>query len=345
MPFNKFIFILFFFIVGCDQKETFQKKEYIFGTIVDITIYGEDKKTSEYAIEQVFREFRRLHYSLHPWEQGTIHDINESIKNGKPFKIKDPEILAIIKHNQDLELQTHGYFNPAIGKLVEAWGFHSNDLPSIEPNFTFIENLAKKHPHMSEIVYRDGFLEFHNRNIQLDLGGYAKGYALDQAKRIFAENNIKNALINIGGNILALGQHGKRDWIVGIQDPRKPNTIASINLKSGWSIGTSGDYQRFFIFKKQRYSHLINPFTGFPSNTVQSVSILMPPSEFSGTLSDVYSKPLFIAPDNMKISIANELGINFYMIIMADGKIKISRDMRNQIKWHEKINHEKIIVQ
>ena len=70
----------------------------------------------------------------------------------------------------------------------------------------------------------------------------------------------------------------------------------------------------------------------------------MPPSESSGALSDVYSKPLFIAPENLKNSIAKELGINFYMVIMADGKIIISHDMFNLIKWHEKIEKDKLTV-
>jgi thiamine biosynthesis lipoprotein len=158
------------------------------------------------------------------------------------------------------------------------------------------------------------------------------------------ENNINNALINIGGNILALGKHGDRNWVVGIQHPRKPNSIGSISLSPGWSIGTSGDYQRYFIVDNQRYSHLIDPNTGYPATNAQSATVLLPPIEFSGTLSDVYSKPLFIAPENLKYSIAKELGIDFYMIIMTDGKISISNDMLNLIKWHEEIDEKNITV-
>jgi FAD:protein FMN transferase len=341
---SKLILILIFFLTGCFQNETVQKKDYIFGTIVEVTIYGETEDTAAHAIELVFNEFHRLHRYLHPWKKSIVQDINKSIKNQEIYTTQDQEIFSIINHNIELELKTHGYFNPAIGKLIQAWGFHAEQFSTDRPNSNLINNLQRNLPHMSEINIHGGYISSKNKNIQLDLGGYAKGYALDQAKKILSENNINNALINIGGNILALGLHGDRNWVVGIQNPRKPNSIASIILKPGWSIGTSGDYQKYFIVDNQRYSHLIDPNTGYPANNSQSATILLPPAESSGTLSDVYSKPLFIAPEKLKHSLAKELGIDFYMIVMADGKISISSSMLNLIKWHEKIDKKNISV-
>jgi len=341
---NKLFFILVFFLTGCYQNETVQEKDYIFGTIVEVTIYGETKDKSSHAIGLVFNEFQRLHNYLHPWEKSIIQDINQSIKHAEIYTTEDEEIFSIIKHNQELELKTRGYFNPAIGRLIEAWGFHADQFATNRPNSNLIDNLQRNAPHMSDIELHSGYIDSKNKNIQLDLGGYAKGYALEQAKIILSENNIKNALINIGGNILALGQHGDRNWIVGIQNPREPGSIASIILKPGWSIGTSGDYQRYFIVDNQRYSHLIDPNTGYPANNSQSATILFPPTESSGILSDVYSKPLFIAPEKLKYSLAKELGIDFYMVIMANGKISISSSMVDLIKWHEKIDKKNITV-
>ena len=344
MHFNKLIFIVFFFITGCHQAKIVEKKDYIFGTIVEIKVFGENEEAAVHSIELVFEEFRRLHHYLHPWEKSILNEINESIRNGRNYRTEDNEIISIINHNIELESKTHGYFNPAIGKLIQSWGFHSDQFANTMPNLSHIQDLRKNLPHMSDISFYKNYFTFKNKNIQLDLGGYAKGYALDQAKKILIDNNINNALINIGGNIMALGQHGDRDWVVGIQHPREPNSIATVTLKPGWSIGTSGDYQRYFMVDNQRFSHLIDPNTGFPANNAQSATVLMPPSESSGALSDVYSKPLFIAPENLKNSIAKELGINFYMVIMADGKIIISHDMLNLIKWHEKIEKDKLTV-
>tara|TARA_B100000902_G_scaffold86348_1_gene90514 strand:- start:3324 stop:3920 length:597 start_codon:yes stop_codon:yes gene_type:complete len=197
---------------------------------------------------------------------------------------------------------------------------------------------------MQSIKIKDKILTSNNKNVQIDLGGYAKGYALDQAKKILVKNNVKNALINIGGNILALGRNGEKAWRVGIQNPRKPNVIATINLEPGWSIGTSGDYQRYIIIDDKRYSHLINPNTGFPENRTQSATILIPPSKNSSIKSDVFSKPLFIAKIKNKINIAKSLNINYFLIIMNDNSIFISKSMNDKIKWEENIDKKNITI-
>ena len=88
------------------------------------------------------------------------------------------------------------------------------------------------------------------------------------------KQGIRNALINIGGNILALGQHGDRPWRVGIQHPRKSGALATLDLHDGEAIGTSGDYQRYFMVGNVRYCHLIDPRSGYPVQGVQAVTIL-----------------------------------------------------------------------
>lgn len=356
MRLNKLIvFIFISFLLACDSNPIYQKKDFIFGTMIEIKIYGEDKTKSDIVSSEILEEFHRLHQLLHSWEKSSITEINQAILKKQPINI-DNEIIHIIKDAQLLEKKTQSLFNPAIGKLIALWGFHSDHLPSSIPNRKKIINLVKSFPRMEDISIKDHLLISKNQNVQIDLGGYAKGYSLDQAKKILRQNNIKNALINIGGNILAIGQHGSRDWVVGIQHPRAPNAIASISLKPGWSIGTSGDYQKYFLAEpsdtsnefilvnNQRYSHLINPHTGFPENKTQSATILIPPSDNSGVLSDVLSKPLFIETKDQKITLAKKLNINHFLIIMADGSVMISQNMLNEINWYDEPDAKNIIT-
>ncbi len=130
--------------------------------------------------------------------------------------------------------------------------------------------------------------------MQLDLGGYAKGYALDRAAAILRQQGIQHALINIGGNVLAMGQHGDRPWRVGIQHPRQAGALATLALQDGEAIGTSGDYQRYFLRDNVRYCHLIDPRSGYPMQGVEAVTILTHGAR-AGVLSDAASKPLFLA--------------------------------------------------
>ena len=153
----------------------------------------------------------------------------------------------MILRGQEYEKQTKGNFNPAIGKLVSLWGFHSEVPRKMMPDTKAILKLVEAKPSMGNIKIVNNILSSTNKFVKVDMGGYAKGYALDQAKNILEQYNINNALINIGGNILALGMQGDKEWVVGIQNPRNPNLMASLPLKPGWSIGTSGDYQKYLL--------------------------------------------------------------------------------------------------
>lgn len=127
------------------------------------------------------------------------------------------------------------------------------------PDEKQIVALVAAQPQMGDIVIGQGKARSSNKAALLDLGGYAKGYALDRAAGILRGLGIRNALINIGGNIIALGQHDKRPWRVGVQHPRKPGALAILELRGGEAIGTSGDYQRYFVPGDTRYCHLIDP--------------------------------------------------------------------------------------
>jgi len=188
---------------------------------------------------------------------------------------------------------------------------------------------------MSDIVVENNLVHSKNPAVKLDLGGYAKGYALDLASEYLRNHGVKNALINIGGNIIALGKHGEAPWRVGIQHPRKPGPIATLDLADGWAIGTSGDYQRYFELAGKRYCHVIDPRNGYPAQGTQAVTILVPPGANAGTLSDVASKPIFISGPKERANAAAKMGMGNVMVIDAAGKIFLSAGMKNRLQWIE----------
>jgi len=212
------------------------------------------------------------------------------------------------------------------------------------PDTKAILKLVESKPSMGNIEIINNELRSTNKFVQIDMGGYAKGYALDQAKYILEQYKINNALINIGGNILALGMQGEKEWVVGIQDPRNSNVMATLPLKPGWSIGTSGDYQKYFNVNEKRYSHIINPHTGYPVSNTKSVTILIPPGNNSGEKSDVYTNPIFIEENSKKIEITNDLGVSHYLIFLENSEILISDELNKIIMWQDKIDEKKITI-
>ena len=259
-----------------------------------------------------------------------------------------------------MSAQSGGLFNPSIGGLIQTWGFQADDFKAILPDEKKVASLVKANPQMGDLVFaletnppsppyqggaissspdkgRLGGVSVSSRNpaVQIDLGGYAKGYALDRAAEILKQQGIHNALINIGGNVLALGQHGSRAWRVGIQHPRKPGPLATLELRNGEAIGTSGDYQRYFELNGKRYCHLIDPRNGYPVQGVQAVTILTH-GERAGLLSDGSSKPIFISGVLGWRAAARQMEIPEAMFIDADGVVHITAELQKRLEFTDK---------
>jgi thiamine biosynthesis lipoprotein len=330
-----FLFSIFFFLASCSKPEPlYNTQSYVFGTLVDITIYGESETKSQRVSSEIARNFQSLHHRLHAWRPSELQTINLAFAAGKTPITIQPDVAAMIQDISALSSESGGAFNPAIGGLIRTWGFQHDEFKPVIVDNNTIANLVAANPKMTDIVIEGNQIYSTNPAVQLDLGGYAKGYALDRAIETLKARGIKNALINVGGNIIALGKHGDKPWRVGIQHPRKPNAVAILNLESGWAIGTSGDYQRYFELNGKRYCHIINPYTGYPTQNIQAVTVLIPPQiKNTGVLSDVASKPIFIAKSEARAAAAKAMQIENYLIIESANKILVSPHMAKHISW------------
>ena len=329
--------ILACLLTSCSKPEPlYNTQSYVFGTLVDISIYGETDANAQDISNQIIREFQELHNRLHAWRPSELSNINHAFSRGDtPISIKT-DLAAMLQDATRLSVQSNGAFNPAIGGLIEEWGFHHDEFAPKKVDENKLADLVKAKPQMSDIVVENGFVYSKNPAVQLDLGGYAKGYALDIALAELQRLGVKNALVNIGGNIIALGKHGDKPWRVGILHPRKPNAIVALDLESGWAIGTSGDYQRYFELDGKRYCHIIDPSSGFPTQGVQAVTVLIPPQNNAGTLSDVTSKPIFIAKPENRAQAAKAMDVENYLVNDSESKISISPSMTKRIIWLDK---------
>jgi len=330
------LWLILLVLSSCAKEPLYQSQAYVFGTLVDVSIYGEPEPRARELADHVLQDFQNLHNRLHAWQPDSeLGQLNQAFATGKSQPIS-PELAQIISNASALSLQSNGLFNPAIGGLIKQWGFHRDEFTPVKIDEAAIAVLVKADPKMTNVVIENGMAYSKNPTVKLDLGGYAKGYALDRAVNYLRSQNVKNALINIGGNIIALGNHGKNPWRVGIQHPRKPGPIATLDLNDGWAIGTSGDYQRYFELAGKRYCHVIDPRSGYPVQGTQAVTILVPPGKLAGTLSDVASKPIFIASPDDRAAAAKAMGVADFMVINAQGKVFVSASIAKRLRWTEK---------
>lgn len=335
---------IFWAIYQFNAKEPlYHSQSYVFGTLVDISIYGETDTRARQLADHVLQNFQSIHNRLHAWKPVAKNQLSELgalnaafAAGSKPVAVS-ADLANMLKDAAALSEKSNGLFNPAIGHLIGTWGFQRDEFSAVEINESAIKNLLHAQPRMSDLVFKDNTVYSTNPTVKLDLGGYAKGYALDLATNYLHQQHVKNALINIGGNIIAIGQHGEKPWRVGIQHPRAPTAIATLDLPDGWAIGTSGDYQRYFMLNGKRYCHIIDPRTGYPAQHTQAVTILVPPQPTgktqAGVLSDVASKPIFIESAESRKAAAQAFGIENFMVIDAQSNIFVTSALAKKLNW------------
>ncbi len=334
------VFALALLLSACGKEPLYHEQAYVFGTQVDVSIYGEDEARARQAVASVMHEFQRLHDMLHAWKPSELSSLNAAIAQGRSRRVS-PELGAMLRDAARISAQSDDLFNPAIGGLIQTWGFQADDFKAVLPDEKKIAALVKANPQMSDLRIQDSDVSSRNRAVKLDLGGYAKGYALDRAAEILKQQGIRNALINIGGNVMALGQHGARPWRVGIQHPRRPGPIATLELHDGEAIGTSGDYQRYFELDGKRYCHIIDPRTGYPVQGVEAVTILTHGAR-AGLLSDAASKPLFISGAAGWLTAAQKMRLDEALLIDAQGVVHVTAAMQKRLSFTDDSTPRKI---
>jgi thiamine biosynthesis lipoprotein len=188
---------------------------------------------------------------------------------------------------------------------------------------------------MRDLTVRGSEVTSANAAVQLDFGGYAKGYALDRAAEILRAAGIRNALINVGGNAMALGRHGERPWRVALEAPRGTGLLATLELNDGEAIGTSGDYRRYYEIDGKRYSHIIDPRTGYPVAGVESVTVLVAGGEGAGALSDAASKPIFIEGRSGWKEAAKRMGVSRALLVDSEGVVHVTPEMKRRLQFSD----------
>ncbi|MDP1526870.1 MAG: FAD:protein FMN transferase [Rhodocyclaceae bacterium] len=327
--------LLALLLAACGKPAPVGQEAYVFGTRVEVLVWGAPEAQAHAAMGEVLREFDRLHRTYHAWQPSELTALNDAIAAGQAHEVSD-ELAALLRSAQALSAQGDHLFDPGIGRLIALWGFHSDEFKPALPDSTALAGLVAAKPSIARLKIEGRRLTSADISVALDFGGYLKGVALDRAAAIFKARGIANALINIGGNVMALGSKGEIPWRVGIQHPRAATAggvpLATLELRDGEAIGTSGDYQRFFEIDGRRYSHLIDPRTGQPASGTQALTILIPPGDAAGLRSDVLSKPLFVAADDWP-QLAGKLGVTQVLRVDAVGRLSATAAMKARLTF------------
>jgi thiamine biosynthesis lipoprotein len=318
---------------GCaDKPQDIHQSLFIFGTLVDITVHGTPEEQAETAIAEVDDDFQRMHREWHAWKPGgELVELNRRLAAGETTTVSD-FLLPLLLQARTLSVQSDGLFNPAIGRLIALWGFQSDEPPpGPPPSAASIETLVAGKPDMQSLVIEGNRVSSVNPLVQLDLGGFAKGYALNRAIARLHSHGVDNAIVNAGGDLCVSGRHGDRPWQIGIRHPQGDGVIAALAVANGECVRTSGNYERYREYEDVRYAHILDPRTGWPVRHVASATVI----HADGGVADAAATALTVAGPEDWQRIARRMGLVYVMLVDEAGTVYLSPAMAQRIQFAE----------
>jgi thiamine biosynthesis lipoprotein len=271
---------------GISYAKWFEDSQGIMGTNIHVELWSETAPQGEDAIQAVMDEMRRINQLMSPYIQSSeLSQLNSRASyNAVPIS---KELFDLIALSVELAKETDGAFDITFASI----GYLYNYRESQKPAQSQIDDLLKaiNYRHIKFDVEEQRIF-FAHPNVKIDLGGIAKGHAVDNAIEILKTRGIKHALVTAGGDTKLLGDRLGKPWMVGIRDPRNKNKQAVVLPLADMALSTSGDYERYFEQDGKRFHHILSPKTGTSVYEVQSVSIVGSRS----TLNDALSTAVFV---------------------------------------------------
>ena len=297
---------------GSDHRAVFG----VFGTEVELQLREATDARAEDAFREVGALLQRQHRELHPWEDGELMALNRALAAGVPHRTT-PEIAELIEASASLEQATGGAFNPAIGALVNLWGFHTSNYPITEPppSPALIEALVVRAPSMRDLELEGRTVHTRNRAVRLDFSGIAKGLAVKRVCEIVAAHDIDSAMVNAGGDVMVCSA-GERPWRVALRGP-EGGVLETLEIDRPLAVFTSGNYYRFGEFDGKRYAHILDPVTGDPVDEVMQATVIGP----DPLVADAGATALVVAGTARWHRIATALEIEAAVVVDPGGEV------------------------
>ena len=290
------------------------------GTAIHVELWHTNKTIAEKNIQRVFTEMQRIDSLMSPFKKNSELSLINNNAAKHPVKIST-ELYNLIRQSIKISKLSKGAFDITFASVGQLYNYRKKITPTAKA-------ISKK---LSKINYKNIQLNKKNKTIfftqkgtRIDLGGIAKGHAVDNAIKILQQHNISQAMISAGGDTRIIGDKGGRPWYVGIRHPRDKNKSAVVLPLSQTAISTSGDYERYFIKNNVRHHHIIKPATGDSARELRSVTILGNDS----TTIDALSTTVFILGLSKGMKLISTLPDTEAIIIDNNGLMHYSTGLK-----------------
>lgn len=282
----------------------------------EITIVDKDSLSAESDIDEIIAEIRRIEYLISDWKSET--QISEVNRNAgiSPVKV-DQEVLELTKRAIHLSEITNGAFDISFAAMDRIWKFDGSmeEMPTDEAIKKSVEKVDYKNIVLDSV---DNTIFLRLPGMKIGFGALGEGYAADRCKALMLKKGVQAGIINGTGDMNTWGkQLNGKPWNIAIKNPFKANQLLSVISLNEGAITTSGSYEKFVEFYGKRYSHIINPKTGYPATGLISVTVLGPSAE----VANGFSTSIMVLGKEKGVELIKNFPDYQYLIITESGKI------------------------
>lgn len=321
----KKILTIGFILLSCIfyGQEIHRKTLKLMGSRYDITVVATNKEQGDNYINLAVNEIKRIEKIISSWDKNSQTSLINKNAGIKPVKV-DLELINLIERSLAISKLTEGAFDISYASMDKIWKFDGSmkEMPSKEK----IKASVAKVGYQNIIIDKKNQTVFlKQKGMKIGFGAIGKGYSADMAKALLISKGVKAGIINASGDMNTWGkQPNGQDWEVAITNPLNKNVSFGVFPISNRAVVTSGDYEKFVIFNNVRYTHIINPKTGYPASGIISATVFAPKAE----LADALATSIFIMGSDVGIDLINQLPNVECIIVNEKGKITTSKNIK-----------------
>jgi FAD:protein FMN transferase len=320
----KKLIILFFAFVASNlySQQIFKKKQNLLGSPFEITVVASDSIKGNQFLELAISEVKRVENLISDWiPTSQISTVNKNAGIA-PIKV-DNEVFELVERAVRISKLTSGAFDISYASMDRIWKFDGSmkEMPTAEA----IKNSVAKVGYQNIILNKnESSIFLKNEGMKLGLGGIGQGYIADKIKALLQENGCSSGLVNVSGDINTWGkQPNGMPWTVGIINPMNKNKVFATFPLDDSAVETSGSYEKYVTFNGKRYSHIIDPRTGYPASGIISVSVFAKQTE----LADALATGIFVLGIEVGLDLVNQLNGIGCIIVDDKGAIHVSKNI------------------
>ncbi len=305
------------------RADWFSDEEPIMGTRVAVELWAEDASTAQAAMAAVMQEMRRIEDLMSPYiESSELSRMNREAV-AQPVAISR-EMAELLEKSYQISELTDGAFDITYASAGRFYDYREGQRPTTQALEEAIKAIDYHYVQLKAGSARNPpSVRYLHKGVYVDLGGIAKGYAVDRCIDLLESRGFEEVMVSAGGDSRILGDRRGKPWTVGVKDPRNEEKMAAILPLENTAVSTSGDYERYFERDGVRYHHILNPSTGDSAREVRSVTILGPQATFT----DALSTSVFVLGVEKGLQLVNRLPGIDAIIVDNRGKLHFSADL------------------